>query len=666
VAIDNSLHLPTAARLPLFADANPHWPTDPSPVVLIQWLPVACTVGVVHEREASLLELQSQCESISVDCPVPRAESTELGSWSTLNCESQFEPLYFTRYSNLGVVPTAPSLESVPLEIPRPKFKSIEFELEPPKCRGRVFVQFEPRKISEAATTARQEATRQRPPDDDPLSNLFLLLLPEQGWDLRVHGLQHFLRAFPEGKAPFPYQQHGLRFLVDRENALLADEMGLGKTIQAILALRSLVHAGRVKHILIVCPRTLIPTWWQELGEWAPELSVGVAYGPERFEVIRRPHHIYITNYETVRRLQTGRNKRQFDLLVVDEIQNLKNASTLRATAVRELETKRRWGLSGTPIENRMSDYTSIWGLLDPKIGSRHHTDEWILEKTKPNVLRRTKKEVLSDLPSQLQRVVPIELDPQQRAAYDAQERSIQTEVEGMIESGTKLSQVHVFQHITRLKQICIFDPVSQQSAKLDWIDEQLHEMHPVWPPDETCEKALIFTQYPNLVWDTWQLPTRLKRFHPLRLDGSVKDADRIRFKKLFQTDERRRLAFIGLKVGGTGLTLTRANHVIFLDEWWNPAIMEQAAARVHRIGQTRTCYTTSLVATGTIEERIQDILKAKKELAENVMAEIRAGRRKPSDLPDLKEVLSMEDMLRALGLGSSTIQKSRKVGVSR
>ncbi len=154
-----------------------------------------------------------------------------------------------------------------------------------------------------------------------------------------------------------------------------------------------------------------------------------------------------------------------------------------------------------------------------------------------------------------------------------------------------------------------------------------------------------------RLVCDKWELVKRLKKFNPLRYDGSLSEKDRIQFSNTFQTDERHRVAFVSLKAGGTGLTLSRANQVVFLDQWWNPAVMEQAAARVHRIGQTRMCLITSLVAKDTVDERILKILDRKQKLFETVMQEIRDGKKRPDDFTKLENALTVDEMLEALGL---------------
>ncbi len=536
------------------------------------------------------------------------------------------------------------------------KITPIDLSVLPPHCRGRVYKKFVPQPLK----SLEGQLPNPPSPDDDPFALLYFVLLAKKNWDLRVHGLNALLRAFPPGKTPFPYQQTGIKFLSDRPAALLADEMGLGKTVQAILAMRVLIHSGKATRVLVVCPKSLIPTWYQEITEWAPELSITVVHGPDKDKAVRRPHHVYISNYESVNSLSTylkSPNCRPFDVLIVDEIQHLKNPDTRKAEAVTSVQASIRWGLSGTPMENRLDDYDAVWNVLIPGSLNRWTSSQMRIEQTQEHVLRREKSTVMTELPEKTVRVVLIDLDEEQRRQYDLIENQLRQGIEGSIRSncGDRDLKGHVFAAIIKLKQLCIYDPNSKQSAKLDWILELLEEMHPDELPKSKCEKALIFTQYPNLVWDEWQLPRRLNGFSPLRYDGSLADHERRNFVQTFQKNEEHRLAFLGLKSGGTGLTLTRANHVVFLDQWWNPAIMDQAAARIHRIGQGRNCFVTALIARDTIDERIERLLARKREVFDQLMADLAAGRKGFDDIPDLNKTLSLDEMLEALGLKRAT-----------
>lgn len=547
--------------------------------------------------------------------------------------------------------------EEIAVRLVGPTSASISMVLSPPKTRGRVFVQFCPVPLTKAGDGARKEASRQRAPDDDPFASLFYLLLAQKNWDVRVKGLDALLAAYPENKRPFSFQFEGIQFLATRERALLADEMGLGKTVQAILAMRARIHAGMVQRVLIVCPKSLLPTWFTELSIWAPELSVTVVHGPTKHAAITRKHHVYITNYETITNLVCDGNGNQrreinpFDLLIVDEIQNLKNPTAKKTLAAAAVDASQRWALTGTPIENAFDDYRAVWNVIDPQMRNSRLSDQQFLVETKNNVLRREKTAVLKDLPEKVSRIQFVELEGPQLKRYLELENEARNDVSSKFGMKTNDLRMHVLGLLTKLKKQCIYDEGSGTSAKLEWIRETLEEMHPAGVDGKQCSKALVFTQYPNLVWEEWRFQSTLKEFHPLRYDGGMADQDRIQFTDTFQNNERHRMAFISLKAGGTGLTLTRANQVVFLDQWWNPAVMEQAAARVHRIGQTKMCLITSLVAKDTVDERILKILERKQSLFETVMQEIREGRKQVADLSNLENALSMDDMLEALGL---------------
>ncbi|MEX0726887.1 MAG: DEAD/DEAH box helicase [Planctomycetaceae bacterium] len=536
----------------------------------------------------------------------------------------------------------------------------IPVEIVSPKTRGRVFVRFSPVPLRNAGENAKKEASRRRSPDEDPFSALFYLLLAQKNWDIRVKGVDALLAAYPENKRPFAFQFEGIQFLASRSRALLADEMGLGKTIQAILAMRARIHAGIIQRVLIVCPKSLLPTWYNEISIWAPELSLTVVHGPSKTVAITRKHHVYITNYETVTRLicdENGVHNREikpFDLLIVDEIQFLKNASAKKSIAVTGVNAKQRWALTGTPLENSFDDYRNVWKVINPAMSISRLSDKRFLSETKENVLRREKSAVLKDLPDKLCRIQLVELEGGQLERYRQLENAARRNAASILGMKPNDLRMHVLALLTKLKQQCIYDEESGMSAKLEWIRETLEEMHPNGVDHRQCEKALVFTQYPNLVCDKWKMPNFLKEYAPLRYDGSLAEADRIDFSNKFQTVERHRIAFISVKAGGTGLTLTRANQVIFLDQWWNPAVMEQAAARVHRIGQTRMCMITSLVAKDTVDERILKILERKQKLFERVMKEIREGKRSPEDLTKLENALTVDEMLEALGLSRS------------
>lgn len=612
-------------------------PTEPS----YEGVDRIFSASICEPQRRDLRPRRPSCTSIALDLPAPIRQR-----------------LILRPFRQPGV---HPFLRPGPPDFSQPTFTQILLRIAPPTVHNKVYTRFHRTSLRDAAEHARREASRPRAPDNDPLTSLFLILLPKKNWDVRVAGLDALLAAYPPGKRPFPFQLEGIKFLIDRPHALLADEMGLGKTIQVILAVRAGIHAGRFQRVLVICPKSLLPTWWHEFATWAPELSVAIVHGPNKHLVVRRPHHIYITNYHTIPWLlneyDTGAGtmlSKSFDLLVIDEIQNLKNLGGKLSQAAMRIPAPWRWALTGTPLENHFGEYRAVWRVINPHIDP-YLSDATLLAVTKHDVLRREKVSVAKDLPARIFMEQFIELDLPQRRQYDALEREFRRDVRAHIRASSVRQdhrlRMHIFGLLTKLKQLCVYDPNSRTSAKMDWIKEHLDELHPAGKDLRKCEKALVFTQYSNLVWDEWRLQRWVERYHPLRYDSTLSDTERFAFLKKFQEDEKHRLAILGLRVGGTGLSLTRANHVIFLDQWWNPAVMQQAADRIHRFGQDRTCYITALVARDTIDERIVAILKRKQKLFDEIMDEIKRGRRRPEDLDRLERILTVDDMLEALGL---------------
>ena len=573
----------------------------------------------------------------------------------------RFEPPQALHWDAAQINIGAPQIQTIAAQLARPEAPNAYTRIDAARLRlavatasHKILHAFVPLSFASVPASHRQAALRPRTPAD-AFDRLFFLCLPRHNWDSRIPELDVLIPAYPAGKKPFPFQLAGVGFLSERNSALLADEMGLGKTIQAILALRARIHAGHAAHAIVVCPKSLMRNWEHELSIWAPELSVQIAHGKDKVEELASPHHVDITNYETVvNTIAPVPSRFPYDLLVVDEIQNLKNPATQRARAVRDLHVPLRWGLTGTPLENKFTDYASVWSVLDPDAGFLRQQPDQIMAATKPHSLRREKAAVLQDLPAQIEELVRLDLEPAQRRRYEHLERTACDEARVELEkhaAAPRQAQMNILALINRLKQVCVIDDVSGESAKMLWLQERLEEMHPESVPQAACEKALIFTQYPQLAWERWKLPQWLEPFHPLRYDGSLDEAARQEFIRRLQTDESRRVAFIGMQAGGTGLNLQRASQVIFLDSWWNPAMMSQAAGRVHRIGQSRTCYVTTLIARHTIEERILRILDRKRTLFESIMVEIRAGKKTAAALEAMDQALTLDDLLEALGM---------------
>ena len=431
--------------------------------------------------------------------------------------------------------------------------------------------------------------------------------------------------AFPSGFELYPFQRLGIKFLVDHERALLADEMGLGKSIQAIVAIRFLIRMGRITNGLILCPKSVLTDWEKKLWAWAPELIIVKVRGPKEQRQIcwNSGANIYLTTYETLRQdlsNSIGNSdsedvvKKDFDIIVLDEIQKIKNPSTDITKATRQINSPRRWGLSGTPLENRLEELISIFAYLKP--GLLHYDNashpSTVKKAIKPYFLRRRKADVLDNLPAKNCDEVWLELTSAQREAYDRAEK------EGIIslnEEGDSVTVQHVLALITKLKQICNLEPVSKESCKLEYLIEQLDGI------SEENAKALIFSQYPEKTLRN--IEPGLKQFSPSVYHGALSDSQRDKIVDEFQNKDTCKVLLMSVKAGGLGLTLTRANYVFHFDLWWNPAVAAQAEDRAHRIGQKKTVYVTSLFTVNTIEERIQNLLNRKRELFASVIDDL-------------------------------------------
>jgi HJR/Mrr/RecB family endonuclease len=423
----------------------------------------------------------------------------------------------------------------------------------------------------------------------------------------------------------YPFQRNGVKFLAENERALLADEMGLGKSIQTIVAIRFLFRKGDITNGLILCPKSLLTDWEKKLWDWAPEIRVVKVRGTKEQRQIswNTPSHLYLTTYETLRQdisnsLGNSESedvaKKEFDIAILDEIQKIKNPSADVTKATRQLIARRSWGLSGTPLENRVEELISIFAYLKP--GLLHYDDAArplkVKEAIKPYFLRRRKVDVLDDLPAKNCDEVWLELSAAQREAYDRAEK------EGVIalnEQGDSVTVQHVLALITKLKQICNLEPVSKESCKLEYLIEQLQEI------TEQDDKALVFSQYPDKTLKS--IEPELSQFSPLVYHGMLSESQRDRIIDEFQNKDDCKALLMSVKAGGLGLTLTRANFVFHFDLWWNPSVAAQAEDRAHRIGQKKPVYVTSLFTVNTIEEKIQTLLKRKRELFASVIDDL-------------------------------------------
>ena len=435
------------------------------------------------------------------------------------------------------------------------------------------------------------------------------------------------------------YQREGLGWLTFLERmglgGCLADDMGLGKTIQVLAMfvrrLAVMQESGVVhRPSLVVVPKSLVFNWIEEARRFAPQLRVLNHTGNARMEAgAIADHDIVITTYGTLRRDIVTHRETEFDYVVLDEAQSIKNAASQAAKACRLLRARHRLALTGTPVENHIGELWSIFEFLNPgQLGSATRlrkfladgrgSTEVVARAVRPYLLRRTKTQVLSDLPEKTEQTLFVELGESQRKAYDDLRDHFRQELAGRIgRMGIGRSRIAVLEALLRLRQTAchpgLVDParLDEPGAKLEALLEQLDEVL------DEGHKVLVFSQFTSfLAILRKQLDDRGLVYE--YLDGRT--TDRQARVTRFQEDADCRLFLVSLKAGGQGLNLTAADYIYILDPWWNPAVEAQAVDRAHRIGQTRRVFAYRLIARDTVEEKIVALQDRKRELAESIV----------------------------------------------
>jgi superfamily II DNA or RNA helicase len=426
-----------------------------------------------------------------------------------------------------------------------------------------------------------------------------------------------------------PYQRQGVAWLqfLQRANlgGVLADDMGLGKTLQAACVL----GPGS----LVICPTSVLPTWLAELRRFRPALTVNAYHGPGR---ALDAADVTVTTYAIARLDQPALSGRPWRAVVLDEAQAIKNPESQAAKAVFSLDAPFKLALSGTPVENRLDELWSVMHFTNQGLlGGRRDFDEQVArpiadgrrdaaqalrQRLRPFVLRRLKRDVAPDLPARTEVIRTVTLDERERATYDAIYAATKDEVVRLLGQGG--SVLAALEALLRLRQAaCHPALVPGQQARTSSKVQALVEALSTAVADG--HKALVFSQWTSLL-DLIEPEFATAGIAFTRLDGST--VDRGGVAAAFQADDGPPVMLISLKAGGTGLTLTAADHVFLVDPWWNPAVEAQAADRAHRIGQDKPVFVYRLVSQGTVEERILTLQEKKRALFEAALGDGQAA----------------------------------------
>lgn len=472
--------------------------------------------------------------------------------------------------------------------------------------------------------------------------------------------------AVPESLEPVlrGYQKIGYRWLRTLADlgfgGILADDMGLGKTLQTITCLLALKEEKGSLRSIIICPASLVYNWRQELDHFAPGLEVKMITGnaQQREELIAEQEYgdVWVTSYDMVKRDISLYREAEFDIEIIDEAQNIKNQGTQVAKAVKRIHAAVRYALTGTPIENRLSELWSIFDYLMPGIlGSYerfrkeyelpivHDQNTEKMERLKklvlPFILRRVKKDVLKELPDKLEQVVYSEMDTEQKRLYTAYVNRTLESLKNKSEEEVRSGKLQILAELTRLRQICC-DPSLVYENYLDKACKVETCMELVKEAVNGGHKVLIFSQFTS-IFPVLEKRLKFEEIPYYVLTGSTPKEQRLQMTESFNRDKVP-VFLISLKAGGTGLNLTAASIVIHFDPWWNLAAQNQATDRAHRIGQENQVVVFKLIVKDTIEEKIVRMQDEKQQLASQLLEGegISASKLTKEDLMEILTVL--------------------------
>ncbi|MDD3420662.1 MAG: DEAD/DEAH box helicase, partial [Candidatus Gastranaerophilales bacterium] len=445
-------------------------------------------------------------------------------------------------------------------------------------------------------------------------------------------------------------------------NGILADDMGLGKTVQTLALIQKAREEKGKTPSLVICPTTVVFNWENEINKFTPDLKVVNLTGATRSGLYKeiKDADVVITSYALVRRDIEKLRKYDFRFIILDESQNIKNADSQTAQAVKRLKGVHRFALSGTPIENRLSELWSIFDFLMPDflydeaefnyrfvVPITEREDKTVGARLKrqifPFILRRMKRDVAKDLPDKVENLAYCELTPEQREFYMEVLDATKQEIFGLADGGRTLekNRMSIFAALLRLRQICCHPRLYDKTGARGKIDSGKFEKLKAMLEEIVDEghRVLLFSQFVDMldIIKDWLTKKGIKHEY---LTGQTKD--RKEKVERFNEDSTIPIFLISLKAGGTGLNLTGADYVIHYDPWWNPAVEDQATDRAYRIGQTKKVFVYRIITKGTVEEKIQKLKSKKRDLVDSIISVDRdIGKSLTYD--DLKEILSAD-----------------------
>ena len=444
-------------------------------------------------------------------------------------------------------------------------------------------------------------------------------------------------------------------------NGILADDMGLGKTLQALTVLQKAKEEDGPMPALVIAPTTVVFNWESEIQKFAPTLSCLKLQGGERKQFFKKipEYDIIITSYALLRRDIDKLKDINFRYVILDESQNIKNATSQTAQAVKQLNSQHKLALSGTPIENKLEELWSVFDFLMPgflfsmaDFNSRYvnpimeHQDKIVEKRLKlqiyPFILRRMKRDVAKDLPDKVENIAYCELTDEQRDFYLQVLDSTKEELFKSIEqNGLEKSRLSIFSALLRMRQICCHPKLYDKDNVKNIISSGKFEKLKVMLEEIVSEghRILLFSQFVDMldIVKAWLDKTGIKYEY---LTGKTKD--RQGAVERFNNDPTIPIFLISLKAGGTGLNLTGADYVIHYDPWWNPAVEDQATDRAYRIGQTKKVFVYRLITKNTVEEKIQKLKTIKRNLVDSVIS-VDRNITKSLTMDDIREIFSVD-----------------------